>query len=131
MGAHISKTDKKGKSSRIMDYNALALGIDLVTRSMDKRNLASLFEIAQNASCVDYPELFIAYFAFLISKHLPADQTDEERVDFFRRTIETLAVEADSEINLSIETCVRCGRPYLTPAGRRLRHQCSANGYQV
>ena len=28
-----------------MDYNALALGIDLVTRNMDKRSLSNLLEI--------------------------------------------------------------------------------------
>ncbi len=114
-----------------MDYNALALGIDLVTRNMDKRSLSNLLEIAQDASFIDHPELYIAYFAFLISKHLPEDQPDEERVDFFRRAIETLAIEADSELNLVVETCLHCNRPYLAPAGGRFRHHCSRRGYQL
>lgn len=114
-----------------MDYNALALGIDLVTRTMDKRSLACLLEIAKNANSIEHPELYIAYFAFLISKHLPSDQTDEERMDFFRRAIETLAIEADSELNLAVEICDRCGRPYLSPISGRRRHHCSTNGYHV
>lgn len=115
----------------MMDYNALALGIDLVTRTMDKRSLACMLEIAKNANSMDHPELYIAYFAFLISKNLPADQSDEERMDFFRRAIETLAIEADSELNLAVEICERCGRPYLTSIGGRRRHHCSTNGYHI
>lgn len=115
----------------MMDYNALALAIDMVTRTMDKRSLACLLEIAKNANSIDHPELYIAYFAFLISKHLPADQTDTERIDFFRRAIETLAVEADSEIHLSVEFCDRCGRPYLASVVGRPRHHCSTNGYHI
>jgi len=114
-----------------MDYNALALGIDLITRNMDKRSLACLLEIANNASLADHPELYVAYFAFLVSKQLPDDYTDEERLEFFRRAIETLAIEADSEICLIVETCPLCGRPYLAPAGGRLKHHCSSNGYHL
>ena len=114
-----------------MDYNALALGIDIVTRNMDKRCLSNLMEIAQSASFIDHPELYIAYFAFLISRHLPDDQTDEERLDFFRRAIETLAVEANSELNLVVKTCPYCSQPHLALAGSRFRHHCSPNGYQL
>ena len=114
-----------------MDFNALALGIDLITRNMDKRSLACLLEIAKNASQADHPELYVAYFAFLISKQLPDDYTDEERLEFFRRAIETLAIEADSELCLMVETCPRCGRPYLAPAAGRLKHHCSSNGHYV
>ena len=113
-----------------MDYNALALGIDIITRNMDKRTLAYLLEIAKDASLADHPELYVAYFAFLISKQLPPDYTDKERIEFFRRAIETLAIEADSELCLLVETCPLCGRPYLAPAGR-LKHHCSPNGYHL
>ena len=47
----------------------------------------------------------------------------------FRRAIETLAIEADSELNLVVETCPHCNRPYLAPAGGRFRHHCSQRGY--
>jgi hypothetical protein len=114
-----------------MDYNALALGIDHITRNMDKRSLACLLEIAQNASLADHPELYVAYFTFLISKQLPDDYTDEERIEFYRRAIETLAIEADSEVTLMVEVCSRCGQPYLAPAGGRPRHHCSPNGYHL
>ena len=130
MGTSYLRASEKG-GMPIMDYNALALGIDLVTRTMDKRSLACLLEIAKNANSIDHPELYIAYFTFLISKHLPADQSDEERVDFFRRAIETLAIEADSELNLTVELCDRCGRPYLSSIGGRRRHHCSTNGYHI
>ena len=113
-----------------MDYNALALGIDIITRNMDKRNLACLLEIAKDASLADHPELYVAYFAFLISKQLPEEYTDEDRLEFFRRAIETLAIEADSELCLIVESCPFCGRPYLAPAGRR-KHHCSPNGHHL
>lgn len=113
-----------------MDYNALALGIDIITRNMDKRNLACLLEIAKDASLTDHPELYVAYFAFLISKQLPEEYSDEERLEFFRRAIETLAIEADSELCLIVETCPLCSRPYLAPVGRR-KHHCSPNGYHL
>jgi hypothetical protein len=111
-----------------MDYNKLALGIDRLARQTDKRNIASLLELAQTASTVENPELYLAFFAFLISKHLPDDHREAERLDFFRRGIEMLAIEADSELNLMVETCLVCGRHYLTIPGRPTRHYCEPNG---
>ena len=66
-----------------------------------------------------------------ISRHLPDDQTDEERLDFFRRAIETLAVEANSELNLVVATCPYCNQPHLALASGRFQHHCSPNGYQL
>jgi hypothetical protein len=102
----------------------------MITRQMNKHNLASLLELAKTANTMENPELYIAYFAFLISKHLPENQSDEQYVDFFRRSIEMLAVEADSELNLMVETCPMCGRHYLAFAGGRAIHYCSRNGSQ-
>ena len=113
-----------------MDYNKLALDIDTIIREMDTHNLASLFELAKHASTMENPELYIAYFTFLIAKQLPEDQTDEQRVDFFRRAIQMLALEADSELNLVIEVCPICGHHFLTSVAGRARHHCPQNGFE-
>ncbi|MEW5960586.1 MAG: hypothetical protein AB1801_22920 [Chloroflexota bacterium] len=107
-----------------MDYNKLAMGIDEIARQTDKRNIASLLELAQTASTVENPELYLAFFAFLISKYLPKDHSEAERLDFFRRGIEMLAIEADSHLTLVVDTCPTCGRHYLTMPGRLTRHYC-------
>lgn len=114
-----------------MDYNKVALGIDTIIREMDKHNLTSLLELAKAASTIENPELYIAYFAFLISRHLPETPTGEQEMDFFRRAIEMLALEADSELNISVETCTLCGRQYLTSGAGRNIHYCSRNGSLV
>jgi len=113
-----------------MDYNQLARGIDQIAQQTDKRNIASLLEVAQAASTVEQPELYLAFFAFLISKHLPADESETDRLEFFRRGIELLAIEADSELTLAVEYCTGCGRHYLTVPGRLNRHYCEYNAIQ-
>ncbi len=114
----------------MVDYNELALGIDTIIHKMDKRNLTSLLEIAQTAGTVEKPEFYLAYFAFLIARHLPDDQTDQVQLQFFRRAIEALALEVDSELNLVEKRCPLCGKSFLTPVDGRSTHYCSQNGLE-
>jgi hypothetical protein len=111
-----------------MDYNQLALGIDSVVKKMDKRSLTCLLEVAKTASTIENPEFYLAYFAFLIAKHLPEEQTSRDHIEFFRRAIETLALEVDSALHLTVKACPLCGEFFLVPTGGRPTHYCSQNG---